>query len=261
MNLNCNVGLGNGYTSSSQKARVISEAWLAHFGYCLACSSDKLAPTPRNTRARDFECVTCGHPYELKCKNGKFGNHVNDGAYYAMMHRIQTATSPSFFLMECSSTWSIINLFAINRQFITSTAIRKRKPLSPTARRAGWIGCNILLNNIPEDARIPVVYDGIVVPKEQSRKRFGLMEKFSCQSASDRNWSGALLRELRSLNQSVFTLQDAYSFERRLAKLYPENRHVREKIRQQLQVLRDAGVVTFVSRGLYSLHSLEKQSK
>ena len=36
-------------------------------------------------------------------------------------------------------------------------------------------------------------------------------------------------------------------------KLHPDNRHVRDKIRQQLQVLRDHGYLEFVSRGSYRL--------
>jgi type II restriction enzyme len=42
-----------------------------------------------------------------------------------------------------------------------------------------------------------------------------------------------------------FTLDDMYRFEPELAKKYPLNRHVRDKIRQQLQVLRDEGQLTF----------------
>jgi len=37
------------------------------------------------------------------------------------------------------------------------SAIIKRNPLAPTARRAGWIGCNIALNRIPFEARIAIV--------------------------------------------------------------------------------------------------------
>ncbi len=32
----------------------------------------------------------------------------------------------------------------------------ERKPLSPTARRAGWVGCNIVLQQLPEDGRLDV---------------------------------------------------------------------------------------------------------
>jgi len=44
------------YTSKSQLARVFSERWVANYGFCLACESDKLVQTRANTEARDFEC-------------------------------------------------------------------------------------------------------------------------------------------------------------------------------------------------------------
>ena len=50
----------------------------------------------------------------------------------------------------------------------------------------------------------------------------------------------------------VFTTDDLYRFERELRKKYPSNRHVRSKIQQQMQVLRDEGRVRFVdNRGTY----------
>ncbi|TIV75524.1 MAG: restriction endonuclease, partial [Mesorhizobium sp.] len=52
-----------------------------------------------------------------------------------------------------------------------------------------------------------------------------------------------------------FDIEQVYSFERRLSALYPHNRNVRPKIRQQLQVLRDSGYLDFVSRGRYRIRS------
>jgi hypothetical protein len=46
-----------------------------------------------------------------------------------------------------------------------------------------------------------------------------------------------------------------YAFEGALSNLYPNNRHVQQKIRQQLQVLRDRGYLEFLSRGRYRLCS------
>jgi hypothetical protein len=40
----------------------------------------------------------------------------------------------------------------------------------------------------------------------------------------------------------------ALPFTRELGKLHPDNRHVKEKIRQQLQVLRDTGLLLHVVR-------------
>jgi hypothetical protein len=48
---------------------------------------------------------------------------------------------------------------------------------------------------------------------------------------------------------SAFTNDDPYAFEPDLCKLYPANRHIRHKIRQQLQVLRDRRL-TFIRQKL-----------
>ncbi len=56
---------------------------------------------------------------------------------------------------------------------------------------------------------------------------------------------------VRELRRSVFSLTDVYRFERRLSRLHPRNRNIRPKIRQQLQVLRDHGVLEFLGNGQY----------
>ena len=50
-----------------------------------------------------------------------------------------------------------------------------------------------------------------------------------------------------------FTTADAYAFTRELEQLHPDNRHVRDKIRQQLQVLRDLGLLQHTGSGLWRL--------
>ena len=44
-----------------------------------------------------------------------------------------------------------------------------------------------------------------------------------------------------------------YAHADKLAKLHPNNTHVRDKIRQQLQVLRDLGFLQFFGSGSYRL--------
>jgi type II restriction enzyme len=44
-----------------------------------------------------------------------------------------------------------------------------------------------------------------------------------------------------------------YAFEARLKALHPKNQNVRPKIRQQLQVLRDLGLLRFGAKGNYYL--------
>ena len=48
-----------------------------------------------------------------------------------------------------------------------------------------------------------------------------------------------------------FTLDQMYEFEKVLANRHPENHHIKDKIRQQLQVLRYKGIVEFKGRGHY----------
>ena len=46
-------------------------------------------------------------------------------------------------------------------------------------------------------------------------------------------------------------LKEMYDFVPRLQELYPGNKYVPDKIRQQLQILRDNGILEFVNRGEY----------
>ena len=64
----------------------------------------------------------------------------------------------------------------------------------------------------------------------------------------------ACVRDMvRISGQPQFTLRDFQArYTDALAAQYPQNHHVPDKIRQQLQVLRDAGILAFVdNRGTY----------
>jgi hypothetical protein len=45
----------------------------------------------------------------------------------------------------------------ILKHFFVPDIIERRNPLSSDARRAGWEGCNILIDKVPEQGRIPIV--------------------------------------------------------------------------------------------------------
>lgn len=56
---------------------------------------------------------------------------------------------------------------------------------------------------------------------------------------------------LLEIPNEVFSLNEIYSFEKKLSTLHPENRFVTDKIRQQLQKLRDIGLIQFLGNGRY----------
>jgi len=53
------------------------------------------------------------------------------------------------------------------------------------------------------------------------------------------------------ISKQVFTLNDINKFENHLKKIYPSNKHIKDKIRQQLQLLRDLGLIEFLGSGKY----------
>jgi type II restriction enzyme len=246
-----NTSIVASYSSNSQRARVFSEAWVLKNGYCLACNSDSLLQTVANTRSKDFTCPKCSHGYELKSTLGTFGRRIADGAFSAMMATIREGRTPSFLLLEYSPAWEVRDLTALHHSLITRDCIEERKALGPTARRAGWIGCNIVLPKIALEGRIAIVTAGNTQEREAPRKAFARLQFLSRMPAKRRGWAASLLNLLRQLPEDRFSLSDAYVFETHLAKLYPENKNVRPKIRQQLQVLRDAGIIQFEARGQY----------
>lgn len=50
-----------------------------------------------------------------------------------------------------------------------------------------------------------------------------------------------------------FSLKDLYAFEPYFSQVYPANLHVKDKLRQTLQNLRDKGLILFHSKGNYQL--------
>ncbi len=254
MNLSMCGELADAYRSVSQRARVVSEAWGEKNLYCPNCSSSSLARLRNNTKASDYRCPTCSFWYQLKGQQSRIGDYINDGAYGAMMDAIRNDATPNFFFMQYELTsWSIRNLLLVPSFAFPTSAIVKRKPLSPTARRAGWVGCNIALNRIPVDARIAVVRDSHELPPQEVRARFRHVKPLAEIGRNERGWTLDVLAIVHRLNKSQFTTAEMYSFTRELEELHPDNRHVKDKIRQQLQVLRDRGFLVQVERGTWAL--------
>lgn len=71
------------------------------------------------------------------------------------------------------------------------------------------------------------------------------------RSTESKGWTLDVLRCLDQIESPDFTLADVYRFEAELKKKYRNNNFVRDKIRQQLQVLRDRGIIEFKGRGQY----------
>lgn len=255
MNLNLNLALGDQYKSETQKVRVISEAWTERNAFCCSCGGT-LIRDQNNARVLDFTCVRCQSEFELKSTRGKFSKKLPDGAFNAMIERLSDASSPNFFFLAYDfQSYRVTNFFAVPTYFLDETVIEKRKPLGPHARRAGWVGCNIFMNRIPEAGKVFYVKNSEIIQRSsviESWKRTAFLQRETNLEA--RGWALEILRNIQSLNMREFTLQKMYEFEVQLKRRFPRNNFIRAKIRQQLQVLRDAGLIVFEGRGRYTVN-------
>lgn len=254
MNLHFDTKLADGYINYSQKARALTESWVFSEIYCPNCGGS-VCDYDNNKPVADFYCKKCSEDFELKSKKSKIGKKIPAGAYSQMIKRINSPQKPNFFFMRyIIKIWNVNDFFVIPKHFFVSEIIEKRKPLAETARRAGWVGSNILFSKIPKAGQIFYVKNGKEVDKKE------VLEKWQktvflkrIKRADAKGWILDIMNCIDFLNKKEFTLQDMYNFENDLSVIHPENKNIKPKIRQQLQFLRDKGYLKFVGSGKYQL--------
>ncbi len=238
------------YKSASQRARVGTESWGAANLFCPNCDSPRLDSSPHNTAAIDYVCSSCAASFQLKSQSKKIGTKILDSAYSEMKRAIAEDRTPNLYVLHYDlAQWAVRTVILIPHFAFTLSAVERRKPLAPTARRAGWVGCNILLNRIPVYARISVVNEGTPRTPREVRGSYNRLRPLEKLQAEKRGWTLDVLQVVQSLGKLEFTLADVYAHADSLARLHPKNAHVRDKIRQQLQILRDLGLIEFLGRG------------
>ncbi len=110
----------------------------------------------------------------------------------------------------------------------------------------------IRLGHVPELGKILIVENGEWIDRSIVQRAFAATSVLEHQAEpASRSWILDVLRCVERLPQDEFVLADIYMSEAELQSWHPDNRNVRAKIRQQLQVLRDHGVIAFTSRGSY----------
>lgn len=240
--------------SGSQAARRWTEEWASNELFCPSCGAKSLTGYENNRPVADLFCQNCPEQFELKSSKKPFGSKIVDGAYSTMSERLASTTNPNLFLLNYDlERRAVTNLMVVPKQFFTLSIVERRPPLSPTARRAGWIGCNILLGKIPATGRIEIIRNGAIQPRERVVQQWKRTLFLRDGTANSRGWLLEVLGCLERLGSDEFSIEDAYGFAPHLQGIFPKNRHVREKIRQQLQRLRDNGLLEFIARGRYRL--------
>lgn len=253
MDLTLSRELAENYKSRSQIARVITEDWTGRNMYCPRCGYAHIVHAPNNSRVEDFYCPECSSEFELKSKSKPFGEKITDGEYKTMLERINSRTAPDFFFLTYNlDLFSVMSFTIVTKEFLSNDIIEKRRPLGPSARRAGWVGCNILVERIPSQGKLGVIKNSqIVSTKSEIVKAVKRSSRLNGTEIGNRSWLGDVLSCVNDINGDTFTIGEVYEYKERLSLLHPDNHNVEAKIRQQLQVLRDKGFIKFVSPGVY----------
>ncbi len=249
-----NKDLAAGYKSSSQKIRVLTENWVDEEIFCPSCGTD-VNRYEHNRPVADFYCPICKEDYELKSKGDRIGRKIVDGAFKTVIERLKSNHNPNFFLLAYNpQSYEILNFFVIPKYFFVPQIIEKRKPLSQIARRAGWVGCNIVLDNIPQAGKIFYIKNKLILPKtailESWQKTLFLKKE---PKVTERGWALDIMNCIDKLGKKEFSLAEVYDFGKELQEKHLRNLHIKDKIRQQLQILRDSGYLEFLGRGKYRL--------
>ena len=184
----------------------------------------------------------------------KIGKRIPDGAYETMLSAVKSDTSPALLVMRYDMIeWMVRDLIVIPSFALTEHAIIPRKPLSVNARRAGWIGCNIDLSKIAPNARVRLVEQGVAQSRQFVTDSYARLRPLQSIEVKQRNWTLAVLNGIENLPKRQFTTKEAYQMETAISQTFPRNKNIRPKIRQQLQVLRDLGIIKHLERGLWLL--------
>lgn len=242
------------YKSASQRARVFSEDWIESNFQCPRCAGH-LKRTPNNTSAKDFVCDRCTYGFEVKSKRGLFGGHVVDGAYQTMLTAVRSGTGSHLVLLSYTLDYQVREVITVPRRFLVEEIVIPRKPLGSHCRRAGWQGCNLNIGMLPPDGRIVCFANFEKLPVDKIKAAWDRTAFLDDYSSSTRGWLAVTMGLIRRLAKDQFNLTDLYGLEAEASKIFPKNTHIRAKMRQQLQRLRDIGWLRFEGKGNYSITS------
>lgn len=119
-----------------------------------------------------------------------------------MQRAIARDQTPNLFLLHYKlPQLTAENVLLIPHFAFSLSLLEKRKPLSSTARRAGWVGCNFLLDRIPPDAKIPVVDSGKAVSPAMVREAYKKVRPLEKLNIEKRGWTLDVLNVVRSLKK------------------------------------------------------------
>ena len=252
MQIALNTNIAQDYKSNSQKIRVLSESWVDNEIFCPNCGCN-IDSYENSKPVADFYCPNCSEDYELKSKKDSMGKKIVDGAYKTMIERLQSANNPNFFFLNYNArNYEVLNFAVIPKHFFIPEIIIKRN--QGIKNRPNYIMCSIDLTRIPNSGKIFYIKNKKIESKEKVLENWNkTLFLRKSKKAELKGWILDIMKCIDKLEKNEFTLDEMYSFENLLSQKYTDNKHIKDKIRQQLQFLRDKGYLEFKGSGKYKL--------
>ena len=105
-----------------------------------------------------------------------------------------------------------------------------------------------ILSRMPKPERLKIPLYEIDTPE----KNLDIIEIPEEKILSSLNgWKREVFLCLQDIQNQIFTLDEVNNYEKKLKAVYPSNNNILAKIRQQLQFLRDLGLIEFLGNGRY----------
>jgi type II restriction enzyme len=233
----------------------MTEGWAENNFYCPKCLQPRVTRQRAGFKVMDFSCPNCFQTYSLESQKTPFRKTVRDSDYYTFLESINNRRNPDQVLLHYDrQRLVVVDVEVIPSFFFTESCIIPSNPSKPKARKKPWQGCSFSLEMVPEDGHVEIVKDERIASPQDVHEKYEKAAKLMVhRTLKGRGWTTDVLRCLRDMRKSSFNLEDIYAYERELQNLHPDNKFVRPKIRQQLQVLRDHEILRFIKRGQYEL--------
>ena len=133
-----------------------------------------------------------------------------------------------FYFLSYDPNYKVKNLIVVPNYFLQYKVIEKRKPLPITAKRPGWIGCNILLDQTPEIGKIKLIENSQCIKHNVVQKIWQKTIFLGQQNqVESRGWLLEVMKCIDMLGMKSFNLQHLYTYESYLSQRHPNNHHMK----------------------------------
>ena len=85
--------------------------------------------------------------------------------------------------------------------------------MSPNARRAGWVGCNIDISNVVDFGKIFLVKNSQIINQNLVQEHFNNTLFIRTKNIESRGWILDIMMCIDSISKDTFNLKDIYDFE------------------------------------------------